>query len=299
MASTSATNIPENDTGGMEASSIMAGPPNVAALGTVSKRGAEPAAAEIVLAVREDASLLEVLEQLKQERGRAYDPVNFAFERIDDGITQRLDLDTQVKQLQPHSNILTLVRKDAPVVLSLGGERIQRRLEELTLSPHSRQLDSLRRPLPSAFFFNEYTASIATEYFVTIAVRGSRSQSQPCECHLVVDRERLYHQAPRGYSVPAEGSSQKKSSFMSTFTKKVFLKTFSAEGSRTEPSLFVERRVCDVRKIACDETHQRRFSVAYGSSGDGSSCELVYQAHTPTECAEIVARVQFLMKLAA
>lgn len=265
---------------------------SVAAAGSAD-RGFEKS--EVVLDVRDDATLHDVLEQLKQERGRAYDPVNFAFERLDDGIRQRVDLDMLVKQLR--SNTLTVVRKDAPVALSSEPDPfspgvLMHRLADMS----GRQLDSLRRPPPSAFFFNEYTASIATEYFVTVTVRGSRSR--PCECHLVVDRERLYHQPPRGSQTP-EASSQKKSSL--SLLKKFVKPWGTTEGPAPSVVIFAERRVCDVRRIACDEGHQRGFSVVYGgaagSSGETNSCELVYQAHTPTECAEIVARVQFLQTL--
>jgi hypothetical protein len=260
---------------------------------TTSRKGDDNAIPEsIVLTIRDDATLLEVLEQLatkcRQEHSgyRTYDPVNFAFERIDDGIRQRLDLDMQVKQLPPHSTSLTLVRKDAPIIFTPAADT-------LSLTPSNRQMDSLRRPLPSVFFFNEYTASIAAEYIVTVAARSSRAR--PCECQLVVDRERLYHQQRR-CSPPPDGPNHRRSSFMSTLTKKL-VKPW-ADGSRAEPSIFVARRVCDVQRISFDQTCHLGLCIVYSNGSEGGTVELVYQAQTPTECAEIVARVQFLQTLA-
>merc|ERR1712217_255037 len=123
----------------------------------------------------------EVLQKLSQKCCRAYDPINFAIERFGDGIWQRLDLDMQVKHLQPHSNALKVVSKDVT-----GSNNMQ--LET-----------SRRQQCPSAFFFSESSASIVTEYLVTITARGSRMR--PVECTLIVDRERLCHQPPRGFEL--------------------------------------------------------------------------------------------------
>lgn len=266
-----------------------------------SNKGDEDALAEsIALTVRDDATLLEVLEQVSTQfrrahlGDRAYDPVNFAFERMDDGIKQRLDLGMQVKQLPPDSASLTLVRKDAPIVFTPDAQKDHRRLEAFALTRSSRPMDALRRPLPSEFFFTEYTASIAAEYLVTVVARSSRTRTRPCECQLVVDRERLYHQPVRCLPGP-DGASHKKDSFMSTLTKKL-VKPW-ADGSRAEPSIFVERRVCDVQRISFDQTSHLGLCIVYSNGTEGGTAELIYQAQTPTECAEIIARVQFLQSL--
>lgn len=254
----------------------------------------------VVLSVRDEATLLEVLEQLSRQRGRTYDPVNFVVERLDDGIRQRLDLNMQVKHLQQRSSVLMLTRKDAPVALSLDEPfPLTWRSEGMGSAPSRREHDVLRRPPATVFFFNEHTASIATEYLVTVAARGSRSR--PVECALVVDRERLHHQVPRAW--PHDKAEGKKGSFMPPLLKKLGRHLQLSESFRADSGIFVERRVRDVRAVFCGTAHQV-FSVVYGGGGSGtpletSSVELVYQAQTPTECAEIVARLNFLLALVA
>eukprot|EP00747_Dinoflagellata_sp_TGD_P095609 gnl/TRDRNA2_/TRDRNA2_166533_c0_seq1.p1 gnl/TRDRNA2_/TRDRNA2_166533_c0~~gnl/TRDRNA2_/TRDRNA2_166533_c0_seq1.p1 ORF type:complete len:816 (+),score=146.27 gnl/TRDRNA2_/TRDRNA2_166533_c0_seq1:1-2448(+) len=289
------------------ASSSAVGAPAASGSGDVAGRHAsseevvaptnEPSGDSVVLCVSVEATLFEVLELLSQERGRACDPVTFAFERMEDGIRQRLDLHTQVKHLQPRSSVLTVVRKDAPVPLgSTDPFSSSSRREGLD---DYRQLEGVRRPPPSAFFFNEYTASIAAEYFVTVAARGSRTR--PVECTLVVDRERLYHQQPRGVAPQPERVSDqsKKAGFgLSPLLKKLGRHLQLNESSRVEIPIFVERRVCDIRSVTCNQGNQRSFSVVYSASGsEQRTIELVYEAQTPTDCAEIVARVQFLLTL--
>lgn len=260
---------------------------------------------EVMLEIRDDAMLFEVMQRLSQERGQVYDIVNFTFERQDDGIRQRMDPNTQVAHLQPHSSVLTIVRKD-------GGGRSDDACSRREDLPHSQFDSALRRPPPSVFFFNEYTVSMTQEYVVTVAVGRESRASQPVQCTLVVDRERLYHHPPRGSAVgirswsvasaTRESSGQKKSSFMSPLFRKFTKHLSLAESSRTEPSVFAERRVCDIKSIACDETLQRGFSIVYTGAGAGASeggtFEVGYLALTPTECAEIVARIEFLRTLA-
>jgi len=263
----------------------------------------------VVLEIRRDATLFEVMQRLSRDHGRAYDPVNFAFERVDDGIRQRVDPDAQVSHLHPQSSVLAIVRKD-------GGGRSEHAVPTAsTRSLHTGlprpQFDlALRRPPPSAFFFNEYTASMTKEYFVTVAVGRGPGASRSVQCTLVVDRERLYHNPLRvsaatgalGTSMPQEGPIQKKASFMPPLLKKFTKHLQLAESSRAESSIFAERRVCDIKSIACEVAVQRGFSIIYlgagGGSSEGGTSELVYQAQTPTECAEIVARIEFLRSLA-
>jgi len=260
----------------------------------------------VVMNIWEEATLLEVLSQLSRDRGRLYDPVSFAFERLEDGIRQRLDLDTQVKHLGAQVGALILVRKDAPQAFPPQADPLSpsRRLEAAKASgralvPGGGRLDLLPRPSPSAFFFNEYTASIATEYYVAVAVRSSRAR--PAECTLVVDRHRLYHQASRA---DGEEADTKKGSFMPPLLKNLRRHLQLEEWSQGDSQqLFAERQVRDIRAISCDGGHQRTFFVSYAgasSAGPGEpspTVELVYEAQTPTECAEIVARLRFLLTL--
>lgn len=140
-----------------------------------------------------------------------------------------------------------------------------------------------------AFFFNEYTASLATEYLVTVALKGSRLA--PADCTLIVDRERLRHR-------PAS-KSDKKASFVPPLLKKLG-RSLHADGSR---QLFAERCVRNICAVAHEpDCHRRSFSVTYRSiAGDMAETmgyvALIYQAQTPTECAEIVARLHFLRGL--
>merc|ERR1719161_3032390 len=111
-----------------------------------------------VLVVGAESTLREVLVHLSQKRSQSLDPVTFAFERLEDGIRQRLDMDMKVKHFHAHSaNILTVVRKDAPVPspplihhLTLIGHG--RDGDGLDVA-YDRRLDGLRRPPPSVFFF--------------------------------------------------------------------------------------------------------------------------------------------------
>jgi len=268
--------------------------------------GGTPAATEgerVALQVRGDATLYEVLEQLAQERGRPCEPVSLALERRVDGLWQRLDLGMQVQHLPADPSALRMVRKDTPMMAQpprASGNSATCRLKNLAMLPAASQWQqdaAIRQPPPSAFFFNEYTASIVTEYVVTVAARGSRAR--PAECELIVDRDRLYHRVPRG-APQLERADHKRTSFMSPLLRKLGRHLHLAEPSSAEASIFTERRVSSVRSIACDESHQRAFLVTYGVQGGSGSnskeslVELVYEAQTPTECAEIVARLKFL-----
>mmetsp|Transcript_48978 Transcript_48978/g.156661 ORF Transcript_48978/g.156661 Transcript_48978/m.156661 type:complete len:685 (-) Transcript_48978:179-2233(-) len=255
----------------------------------------------VAISTTEEATLLEVLEQLSRECGRHYDPVHFAIVRFEDGIQQLLDLNMQVKHLQQCSSALTVVRKNAllpfPTADSLFSDED---LEDPMFSSSHQQLTSIRRPSVSAFFFNEYSASIATRYLVTAAVPGARSG--PVECTLVVDGERLYHQALRGSQAPERRNQQRRESRMIAPLKKLGKRFQHSRVSHTEPRIFAERCVRDICSVSLDESHQRAFSVVYSEVDDrgaGPECsvELLYQAQTPTKCAEIVARLHFLLTL--
>lgn len=183
---------------------------------------------------------------------------------------------------------------------------------------------AIRRPPPTAFFFNEYTASIATEYFVTVGVRGSKAR--PALCAMVVDRDRLYHRAlrdpnsqgPQPSAEEPEVQIKRRSSFMSPLLRKLGKRHLRHPSAEAEDSVLADRRVCDVRCISYEESRQRAFVLVFagarywggekenpssraGASATGSPpaphLELVYEAQTPTECAEIVARLQFLQTL--
>jgi len=246
-----------------------------------------------IINVREDATLSEVLQKLSQQSNRSYDPINFAFERFDSGIWQRLDLDMQVKHLQTHSTALKVVSKDVPATLSPA-------INHHFSSPYGlehRQPSSVRRRSPSSFNFSENTASIVTEYLVTITARNSRTR--PVECRLIVDRERLCHQPPRGFIL--EKPEPKKGLFMPPLLKKLGKHLQLVESIRTDPNIFCERRVRDIESISREPSNHCAFSVVYshvaGTTSELVCTELVYQAQTPTECAEIVARLYFLLAL--
>eukprot|EP00930_Biecheleria_cincta_P099456 TRINITY_DN91087_c0_g1_i1.p1 TRINITY_DN91087_c0_g1~~TRINITY_DN91087_c0_g1_i1.p1 ORF type:complete len:510 (-),score=58.94 TRINITY_DN91087_c0_g1_i1:18-1439(-) len=166
-------------------------------------------------------------------------------------------------------------------------------------------LSALCRQQPApAFFFNGYTASIATEYMVTVAVRGSRAL--PSACVLVVDREWLHHRAPRGGSVGGR-KEQRKGSFVPPLLKKLGRHLARPDSSRSdESSIFLDRSVHDIRSMSAEEDERAAsltFSVTYESAGgpcDGSGLvELTYQVQTPTEFEEVVARLRFLRRLLA
>lgn len=170
------------------------------------------------------------------------------------------------------------------------------------VSSHN-DLSALCRQQPApAFFFNGYTASIATEYMVTVAVRGSRA----LPCVLVVDREWLHHRAPRGGSM-GERKEQRKGSLVPPLLKKLGRHLARPDSSRTDENfIFIDRSIHDIRSIAAEEDERATsltFSVTYESAGgpcDGSGLvELTYQVQTPTEFAEIVARLHFLRRLLA
>eukprot|EP00927_Polykrikos_kofoidii_P043594 TRINITY_DN37676_c0_g1_i1.p1 TRINITY_DN37676_c0_g1~~TRINITY_DN37676_c0_g1_i1.p1 ORF type:complete len:885 (-),score=136.10 TRINITY_DN37676_c0_g1_i1:37-2691(-) len=272
---------------------VQAATSSFASAGPVQPSGDDNSGGALVLLhVREDATLNEVLEQLSHEQGRHFDPVSLAFERLDDGIRQRLDLHMQVRHLPPHSSVLSVVRKDTPM---------------LALPPHGPagslhpvnkwHLDPSTRRFPSVFAFSEASASVATEYFVKVTVRGSRSR--PSDCALVVDRDRIHHRACSKVG-SSERSEGKRTSFMSPLLRKLGKHLHSVEAA-AHANAFVERRVCDVLAISCDERQQRAFVVTYSSSGPGAASELcatelVYEAQTPTECADIVARLQYLKR---
>jgi len=171
----------------------------------------------------------------------------------------------------------------------------------MSVSSH-RDLESVRRRPPTpAFFFNVYTASIATEYPVTVGLKGSRSS--PSECNLVVNRERLHHRAPRGGMPHTTEKDQKKVSFMPGMLKKLGRQLALSEAFRSDESfIYIDRCVHDIRHIATDEdTNPLSFSITYSSTSPeiAGTLELTYQAQTPTERAEIVARLHFLMMLVA
>lgn len=245
---------------------------------------------EVILQIRESAKLRDVLDQLRQEHGRAYDPFNFAVERVDDGIRQRLDWDMQVRQLSSHTEVLHVVRMDQVALLNAD------RLASAGRLPDRDPRDSfgLNRPPREIFCFNERDASVGREYNVFIAVVGPKQQTY--ECHLFVDRQSLYHQPPRGVR-PQQHSNPAKQSGIQRLVQ--WIVPGATEGSRAEPCIFVQRRVSEVRSISFDKSDQMSFSVVYGSSGpeSGAELKLMYQAESPTQCAELVAFIEYLMKL--
>lgn len=172
------------------------------------------------------------------------------------------------------------------------------------VSSHN-DLSALCRQQPApAFFFNGCTASIATEYMVTVAVRGSRAL--PSACVLVVDREWLHHRAPRGGSV-GERKEQRKGSLVPPLLKKLGRHLARPDSSRADENfIFIDRSIHDIRGIVAEEDERATsltFSVTYENAGgpcDGSGLvELTYQVQTPTEFAEVVARLHFLRSLLA
>lgn len=195
--------------------------------------------------------------------------------------------DTELPQRWQSDGHLDRWKSDCPACVAAGQRQ---------------SLDALSRPSPAAFFFSEYSASIATEYFVMVAPRGSRGR--PVQCTLVVDRGRLRHQVPRGHQ-PPERPEQRKSSFIAPLLKNFSRHLQHGDNIGVEPAIFVERCVRDICTITRDESHGRAFSVVYSASGGGaggtqrhtSSIELAYEAQTPTECSEIIARLRFLMDL--
>eukprot|EP00929_Paragymnodinium_shiwhaense_P050562 TRINITY_DN25457_c0_g1_i1.p1 TRINITY_DN25457_c0_g1~~TRINITY_DN25457_c0_g1_i1.p1 ORF type:complete len:938 (-),score=207.33 TRINITY_DN25457_c0_g1_i1:93-2906(-) len=269
----------------------------------------------LVLQVRDDDTIYKVLERVAQEQGPHYGvpTENLALERLDDGFPSRLDLTMQVRHLPPHSSRLTVVRKDTAMasLLLLPRKDGQERGLQGYDSHSAAALDLSRRHTEKQFTFSEHTASIATEYFVTVARRGQ--QSRAFDCALVVDRLRLQHRAPRmsQTSSAPEGKEEKAShmgrraSFMFPLIRaaeKIGKHLHLAETSSYPPpeaGLFADRRICDLRAITSESGRQQAFSVlyAFSSSGGSSPEELVYEAQTPTECAEIVARLQFLLQL--
>lgn len=258
-----------------------------------SERGPEGGSGgegSVLLNVRVDATLLEVLWQLSAETGRSYNSSKFAVERMQNGVGHRLDLDTRVRQLQAPLEALRVVRLDAPAALGPSTHLLGR-------GPEGKVLVTHQRPV-FAFFFNEHTASIATEYFVTITMKGPRG-ARPADCALVVDRERLHHQAPRGPAVQ-EKTEQRRSSLLHTLKR--IGRHLQLADTKMEASLFVERQVRDIQRIRPEESDKRVFSVVYGNApgvagGEAAGAELEYQAQTPTECAEIIARLNFLRQL--
>mmetsp|Transcript_67482 Transcript_67482/g.108689 ORF Transcript_67482/g.108689 Transcript_67482/m.108689 type:complete len:177 (-) Transcript_67482:212-742(-) len=154
------------------------------------------------------------------------------------------------------------------------------------------------------FFFNEYKESIASEYPVTVTARGSRAS--PTECVLVVHRAQLHHRAPRGTgSSSGFEKDHKKASFMPPLLKKLGRHLSLPEAFKSENNIFIERCVHDIRDISQEgDANPRSFSVTYSGSTasggvPGEAIEFTYQAQTPTECAEIVARLHFLLMLLA
>eukprot|EP00812_Abedinium_dasypus_P005238 NODE_1656_length_1091_cov_439.149614.p1 GENE.NODE_1656_length_1091_cov_439.149614~~NODE_1656_length_1091_cov_439.149614.p1 ORF type:complete len:258 (+),score=73.35 NODE_1656_length_1091_cov_439.149614:173-946(+) len=241
--------------------------------------------------------LLDVLGQLSQVCGTVYDPVDFDFERLDqDGIFQRLDLNTQVRHLQQDAGTLTVVRKDAPV-------------SKFRLLQTWRVSEPGRGRRPPGFPFTEYAASLATEYFVAVHVRGSRVRST--NCVLVVDREKLTHTvAPAEmFSDDASGSPSPKRGGGSLLTRSLrhLQLDFPTHRDREmQAEILTERRVQDVRDVSHQVRSKRGFMVTYatptsadgGDNGDnGGELQMGYRAQTPTECVEIVARIQFLLTL--
>ncbi|CAK0795036.1 unnamed protein product [Prorocentrum cordatum] len=255
-------------------------------LGPCGGAGCTGAPEAVALSAPGGVTLHEVLERLSRERGRRYDPVSFAIERLTGGATQRLDLNMQVKHLQPGAATLRVVQKYTP-----------------TASPSTPPppLQSARAPEaeaggaehgPSlcshpAFLLSEHAAAIATEYLVTVAVQGSRAR--PVECLLVVDRDLLRHRPPRR---GVQGPEQRKGLFIGALLRKL------GSLERGDPDIFSERNVRDITDIFPHGGTQSAFSVVYNclSLGIGSddSIELVYEAQTPTERADIFARLRFL-----
>jgi len=175
--------------------------------------------------------------------------------------------------------------------------------EAMSVSSY-RDLESVRRRPPTpAFFFNVYTASIATEYPVTVGLKGSRAT--PSECNLVVNRESLHHRAPRGSLPQGNEKDHKKVSFVvPPLLKKLGRHLSLPEAFRSDENfIFIDRCVHDIRHISTDEeSSPLSFSITYSGSASpelAGPVELTYQAQTPTERAEIVARLHFLMMLVA
>lgn len=152
-------------------------------------------------------------------------------------------------------------------------------------------------PCSSAFFFNESTASIRTEYLVTVAVRGARAR--PLGCTLIIDRQRLRHQPREQQDAgEAQGTFMLRLNFWGRHARP----PTQAQNASEEVALFAERSIRDVRAVSCNESEPRIFSVMYRGSTHGGahahrSAELTYQATTPLECAEIVARLHYLVSL--
>ncbi|CEM03429.1 unnamed protein product [Vitrella brassicaformis CCMP3155] len=150
-----------------------------------------------VVQISEESRLFDLLSLVARQRDEAFTPATMAFERVVMGRPQRLQMGWQVKDIPQQDRSLRLVRKDSPQ---------QRSTAQAELAGKE-----VRPPL-SMFLFNEYTASIASEYHLHVTVRSTSPPpslqlsppngpttpatapaAKPRPCVFVVDRNRVYH----------------------------------------------------------------------------------------------------------
>eukprot|EP00811_Abedinium_folium_P012064 NODE_2117_length_2289_cov_8.541166.p1 GENE.NODE_2117_length_2289_cov_8.541166~~NODE_2117_length_2289_cov_8.541166.p1 ORF type:complete len:653 (+),score=151.13 NODE_2117_length_2289_cov_8.541166:225-2183(+) len=240
-------------------------------------------------------TLIEILKQLSEVCACVYDPVNFDFERIGEGHThQRLDVNMPVQHLQQDTVALAVVRKESPIPDPM------RRNQRGRAAGAGKECDAganLRRP---AFPF-EFAASLTTEYFVSARIRGS--DMRPVDCVLVVGRERLTHRtAAARLEIGCFSGLEKRvgSVFAQYFGKQLALSFFPKrqKQSQAEREILAEQRVQDIREVVQDADDKLGFMVAYRNAKDvGATRRIEYQAQTPTECKEVVARMRVLVTL--
>eukprot|EP00811_Abedinium_folium_P011293 NODE_2044_length_2306_cov_16.670032.p1 GENE.NODE_2044_length_2306_cov_16.670032~~NODE_2044_length_2306_cov_16.670032.p1 ORF type:complete len:659 (+),score=136.75 NODE_2044_length_2306_cov_16.670032:143-2119(+) len=243
-----------------------------------------------------ETTLLEILKGLSEVCACVYDPVDFDFERIgEDSTHQRLDVNMPVQHLQHDTVALAVVRKEAPVPEPVPRNQRARAAKECDAGTN------LRRPALTAFPFTEFSASLTTEYFVSARIRGSNMR--PVECVLVVGRERLTHRtAPAKMQIGHYGELAMRvggvlAHYICHSGKPLPLSSFTKQ-SQAEREILAEQRVQDIREVVQDADDKRGFMVAYHNAEDvGATRRIEYQAQTPTECAEVVARMRVLVTL--
>lgn len=150
-----------------------------------------------------------------------------------------------------------------------------------------------------AFVFTEATASMTTEYLVKVTQRGS--QAMPTSVRLVVDRRHLRHEMlDRSEQLQEEEdlSGRSGSARPGNFRRLKRLLTSRQSGK----AIFSARSMHDVLAVSRCDNDPRDFVLVYRSSvlADATNVgtmELAYRASTPTECAEIVEKVRFLVAL--
>jgi len=223
------------------------------------------------------STLFEVLRDLNQAPGSSCDPMNFAFERLDAGVRQRLDLDTQVCHLLPGSGALMVVRKDAPKpkLLAESLSSCSRRLEKSDVfsgEPHSAALQ------------RQCSAGVAMEYRVEVTVSGSWRST---ECLLVVDSSWIYH---RDLPV-SEMSHLRQLSWLRlpSFARKMCRQLLFRPVGLPE---LVARSKAAARNVHRDKDNDRKFYIQFGEIPE--EVNLVYEAETSAECAEICACILFV-----